>query len=102
MRIDDNEFILRCACGDLDHRVHLVFDKDEEFSDLSISLEINDASLWERIKNAILYIFKQRKFWHYGETLQSLKDPADRKEIRGLIAFLGRCLDEAPSEDKET
>ena len=94
MRIDDNEFILRCACGDLDHRVHLVFDKDEEFSDLSISLEINDASLWERIKNAILYIFKQRKFWHYGETLQSLKDPADRKELWELIGFLERCLGE--------
>jgi len=101
MRIDDNEFILRCACGDLDHRVHLLFDKDDEWGDLSITLEIENTSFWERIKNAILYIFKQRKFWHYGETLQSLKDPADRRELWELIGFLEGCLDETPKVEEE-
>jgi len=101
MRIDDNEFILRCACGDLDHRVHLLFDKDEEYSDLSITLEIEDASFLERIKNAVLYIFKQRKFWHYGETLLALTDSADQKELWKLVVFLERCLDEAPKVEEE-
>jgi hypothetical protein len=90
VRQDENEFIVRCGCGDLSHLVHLSFWKEDD--ELIIGLKIEDASLGQRIKNAILYILKQRKFWHYGETLVFLNRAEELKEIKDLRAFLNRII----------
>ena len=75
---DEDEFILRCDCGDPSHPVHLSFGKETlglpDIDYLAISLQIRNVDLWQRVKNALLYIFKQRRFWHYGDIVINLKD----------------------------
>ena len=105
MWIENDEFIIRCECGDLSHPVHLVFwaeryPETEEifkrkFIDLDIYLEIENVGFWKRIKNSFLYIWKQRKFWHYGEINLNLLSEKGQGEVIGLIEFLQKKLKEA-------
>jgi len=105
MWIDDDEYIVRCGCGDVAHPVHLYFDvghiKDTEpHYHLDIGLQVVDVGLWQRIKNAFAYIFRQRKFWHYGEITLDLTHPKQREEVRGMVDFLNRCLKMANAEHR--
>lgn len=91
------EFFIRCGCGDHEHLVSLWFSNDKErygkkdekiYQELSLSLKIEEVNLWQRIKNAFLYIFKQRQFWHYGEIHLDFQSEHCRKELDDLIKYL--------------
>ena len=102
---DKDEYIIRCECGDLSHPVHLCFWAERypkaekkfkrKYIDLDIYLEIENVGFWQRIKNAFLYIWKQRKFWHYGDINLNLLGERGREEVMGLIKFLKEKLQEA-------
>ena len=100
MWIEDGEYIIRCGCGDVSHPIWFYADighfRDTgPYYHLGIGLQIVDVGLWQRIKNAALYIFKQRKFWHYGDITLDLVNPKQREEIVGLIKFLDNAIKKA-------
>lgn len=105
MWIDKNNYVIRCDCGDLRHLISLWFSPEQDFPDydeLEISLVIEDAGFWKRIKNAILYVFNQRKFWHYGEIMINLWNKDGQKELEGLIKFLQKYLERSKKRRKIT
>ena len=97
MWIDDGEYIIRCGCGDIEHPTYFGFDvwhfKGDEHQSLDIAMTIDDAGFWGRVKNAIFYIFKNKKFWHYGTITLDLAHPKEREEIEGLVKYLRGILD---------
>ena len=97
MWIDDGEYIIRCGCGDPSHPVWLSFEtwhyKGVEHQELNIQMHIDDAGFWGRLKNAVFYLFKNRKFWHYGCVSLDLNVSIENKEVRGLVKFLNSCLE---------
>ena len=96
MWIEDGEYIIRCGCGDVSHPVWLGFDawhfEGDEHRSLDMQMTIDDAGFWGRVKNAIFYIFKNRKFWHYGAISLDLTHPKEREEVEGLVSYLNECL----------
>jgi len=54
---------------------------------VGISLNSGEVGLSRRIKNALLYIFAQRRFWYYGDICLILDDDT-REEINKLAEFL--------------
>jgi len=97
MFIHDNEYIIRCGCGDLSHPVWLGFEiwhfKGADHYDLDIQMHIDDVGFFGRLKNAIFYLFKNRKFWHYGAVTLDLGQPEERGEVLGLVKFLNSCME---------
>lgn len=102
MFIQDDEYIVRCGCGDPSHPVWLGFEtwhfKGVEHQTLDIQMHIDDAGFWGRLKNAVFYLFKNRKFWHYGTVSLDLAKPEERGEVYGLVKFLNSCLGETGDE----
>lgn len=114
---NENECIIRCSCQDISHPVHLYLNVDDwdldaikggfindvkikknskyKFCDLSITLQVENVGFFERIRNSFFYIFKQRKFWHYGDINLSLLTPEGDSELRHLITFLAKTLKHA-------
>ena len=113
MRLFDDEYILRCQCQDLRHAVHLriwnEYDGEKVETgliklvkrprDLNISLYVDTVPLFQRIKNSLLYIFKQEAFWHYGDITVDLKDIEDRCQLQEIINFIGEALDASAVKD---
>lgn len=100
---DHREYIVRCDCKELWHSTVLGFyytkydwtDKDkpvEPDHDLFISQNIQEVGFWERLKNCVRYLFKQRKFWNYGETYLTLNNPDSREQVQSMILFLQEAL----------
>ena len=93
MWTNKDEYILRCNCGDIRHLVHLYFGLDDY--DLCITLDVQEVSIFQRIKNAFFYIVNQRKFWHYGDIVLTPGNPKSDQELSGLIEFLQRAQKES-------
>ena len=96
-KLENREFILRCSCGELwDSTVFTVFheqrkcDGDGEWveHDFFVSQNIQDSCFWRRLVNCIRYLFKQFKFWNYGETSLMLNRREDFEKLESLIRFL--------------
>lgn len=87
------EFFLKCACHDPRCLIWFWFSKEENFTDMGINLNSGDVGFWQRIKNSILYIFAQKRFWYYGDITLILDDET-KKEIEGLIGFLKEAIAE--------
>jgi len=109
---DEDEFVIKCQCGSLDHLVRLHFwaspylvetrEKERmEHLDLDIFTQASDWNFMRRLKNAFLYIFKNRKFWHWGETNLNLLDDRGISELEGLIDFLQSKLEKAKELKKK-
>lgn len=75
-QIDDNEFLLKCACGDrIQHVAWLIHDPNDPrgnnlkgYDDdwyLITALDRN-ISFWRRILTAIKYIFRPKNLRFYG------------------------------------
>jgi len=97
---DKTEYIVRCSCNELWHStlfsfmydLHVWKTGDTPDHDLFISQNVQDVGFWERLRNCVRYLFKQRKFWNYGETYLTLNDPDNRKMVEGLIEYLQEAL----------
>lgn len=98
-KIYNDEFILRCDCRELWHStVFTIFfegykvfpgTENEMVSyDLFVAQNIENACFWERIKNCFKYLFKQRKFWNYGETYINMLEEEKIEDVENLIVFL--------------
>ena len=103
MWIADDEYILRCGCGEQNHMVTLNVIRERITDDesravhhmLSIGLQPDDfASLWSRVKAAFLYVFKRRRFWHYGGAFFPGNFDESIADLEGAAQFILRaCAD---------
>jgi len=81
------EFFLKCSCHDPRCLVWFWVDEGEDFTLFGIDLNSGDATLWRRIKNALFYIFAQKRFWYYGDICLTMDDET-RGEVNKLAEFL--------------
>jgi len=98
---NEEEYIVRCDCGGLDHLVHLEFYwwGDPEYAELSIHMIPDGGTLWERIKKAFWFVVRQNKIYHYGDVEIDLISEKGRKEVAGLISFLQKVLEQSKKEN---
>ena len=104
IQADQKEYIVRCDCHELWHSTVFAFfyekyeSKNDSDHDLFISQNIQDVGFWERLRNCFRYLFKQRKFWNYGETYLTLNNPYSREQVANLIVFLQDALNVSKSD----
>jgi hypothetical protein len=69
----NNEILLRCACGDLKHIAHLVYEPDKRYKDEDVhfrserinwylTVTLNSPGTFARIRQAARYIFAPHTF----------------------------------------
>jgi len=97
MWITNNEFIIRCECGEVFHPIYLHletwrFDDNSPFRALEIQMNVDDDGFLGRIKKVFYYLFKNRKFWHNGNITMQLDTPKQQKQLKELIEFLKKGL----------
>ena len=83
-KVIENRHIVECNCGDPTQL--LVFDYYDDLTDMEIYLTSNwRGTLFNRIKQAIQFIFKSRKYMIMDSVLVSEKNIADLEEIISII-----------------
>ena len=106
MWVDNDEYLVRCQCGSINHLFQLWICLEKEWNDGTLYFNFRNEympSFWKRLKSAIKYIFygtrhKSKKEHPYlilhDEILVHLDGSIGREEIQGLINYLQKALDE--------
>ena len=102
------EYVLRDATEHLwDSTVFTVYYEEAKLGDDYVSTDlffeqnVVMCGFWKRLLNCFRYLFKQRKFWNYGETYLLIDREEDRDKVYGLIRFLQKALKRAEANEKK-
>jgi hypothetical protein len=97
-----DEFWLRCGCGYHNHIMVFSYDEHDyhikndvpipRTHDLIIQSNVEYGTFLERIKNAIMFIFKKNKLFSYGDLYFNLNDNKDKKELEKMVNFVNKQL----------
>ena len=88
MRIDLDEFFIRCSCGEWRYLFHLWYSDEDDWNELFFTFDLGEQPLWYRIKWVIKYLFHPQKALNHGEVTMDLNSETDLVELSALMDWL--------------
>lgn len=81
----EQEFFI-CQCNSPEHQLIFTYFSDEIGGDVYVLVHLKPDSLWERIKNAIKYIFGYKS--KYGDFDEFIFKKEDANKLQAVVDYL--------------